>query len=183
MKKYAIVYYTKTGNSQFLAEELSKQLSGVLIRIKPWLDFTFFIFLISLLKIRIPINISKKDLTPYDEIIVIGPIWAGLLISPLQTVLRTCLSSSKPVHFAVTCESSDKKKDTKYGYVHVLEEATHLGGKRVLNIEAFTTDLVRRPDQTFSMKLSEKIKFTDDNFNGEIKRRLDDFVKRIQAAS
>ena len=183
MKKYAIVYYTKTGNSKFIAEKLSIQIGGDLIRIKPWMDFILFIFLISLLKIRIPINISKKDLTLYDEIIVIGPIWAGLLISPLQTFLRTCLSSSKPVHFAVTCESSNQKKDTKYGYAHVLEEAAQLGGKWVLNTEAFTTDLVRRPDQAFSTKLSEKIKFTDDNFNSEIKRRLDDFVKRIQAVS
>ena len=72
-------------------------------------------------------------------------------------------------HFVVTCETKDEDKDKKYGYAKVLREAEDLGSKLVRTTEAFSTSLVNLEDKAWCPKLSEKIKITEENFNGVLK--------------
>jgi len=179
MKKYIIFCYSKTGNSRFIAEKLSGEFSCDLEMVRPILNYTGLLFLISLLKIRIPTNISTKRIKEYQEVIVIGPIWGGLLIAPLRTLLEKCIKLSKPVHFAVTCETSEDDKDTEYGYAHVLKSAMQLGGHVVRTTAAFSTTLIKGYDGKRKTDINVKAKINEENFSDELRERLSIFKNRI----
>ncbi|HEU5366343.1 MAG TPA: hypothetical protein VFU62_12470 [Hanamia sp.] len=183
MKKYLIMFYSKTGNSKFIAEKLSISLAGDLKEIKPVINNLLVLFLLSLINIGIPTNISKEDLENYDEIILVGPVWGGLLISPLRNTIKKCIKASRNMHFAVTCETKEEEKDNKYGYTKVLRKAKNLGGKFVQTTAAFSTSLVNMDHKKWSPKLSEKIKITEENFNGLLKSRLSNFESAITSGN
>ncbi|MBK8403440.1 MAG: flavodoxin family protein [Saprospiraceae bacterium] len=60
MKKYLILYYSKTNNSKFIAERLSKELNCEMEMIESMIHNLGLLFFISLLNIPIPINVSKE---------------------------------------------------------------------------------------------------------------------------
>lgn len=183
MTKKLILYYSKTGNSKFIAEKLSKEMPYDIDIIKPWFDSIGFLFLISLLNIPIPVTISKNKLRPYQEIILIGPIWGGLLISPLRSVLKKCLTLTKPVHFAVTCESKESDKDTKYGYNQVLIKVKQMGGDLVKSTTAFSTSLVSDYDGKIEIDIYKKSKITSENFSEALKHKFDEFKNLINTST
>ena len=183
MKKYLILFYSKTGNSKFIAEKLSIALAGDLKEIKPVINNLPVLFLLSIVNIGIPTNISKEDFENYDDIVLVGPIWGGLLISPLRNTIKKCIRASMNIHFAVTCETKEDEKDNKYGYTKVLRNAKNLGGKFVQTTAAFSTSLVNRDNKKWSPKLSEKIKITEENFNDLLKSRLSNFESAITSGN
>jgi hypothetical protein len=82
--------------------------------------------------------------------------------------------------FAVTCETNDAQKDDNYGYAQVLKRAKKIGGELIQNMEAFPTPLVMEGDESWTPKISDKIKFTQNNFKGAIAKRLQSFAQRIK---
>jgi hypothetical protein len=64
----------------------------------------------------------------------------------LRTLLKKCFNLSKPVHFAVTCETSDDEKDNKYRYNQFLNSTIELGGQLVRTTAAFSTSLIKGYD-------------------------------------
>ena len=182
MKKYLILYYSKSGNSKFLAEKLAKELGNSRLRkITPTVDFLFLVFLLSALKVNVGTGVSRKEIEEYEEIIIFGPVWGGLLISPLRAIIKKCVGAPKSIHFAVTCESGDDDKNGQYGYAQVLEEAKKVGGNFIQTLDAFPTSLVLNESQAKNRKLSEKILLTAENFKGAIASRLGGFVKKIKS--
>ena len=181
MRNYLVVYYSNTGNSKFKAQKLANDLACDSKEISPIFNNVGFLFLLSLLKINISTNIATTDISQYDEIIIIGPIWGGLIISPLRNVLNTCVKASKTIHFAITCESKEEDKNSKYGYAQVLKKSNDLGGRLVKNTAAFSTALVNSGNKPNIPKLTEKIKITEANYSEALKLRVADFVKKIKA--
>ena len=181
MKKYLVVYFTNTGNSKFLAEQIAKSLHCDIKRITTAIKGVALLYFLSSIKFPIGINIKKQELEDYEEIIILGPIWGGLLIAPLKTMIKKCTNQSKVMHFAVTCETREEDKNGKYGYVQVLEAAQKLGGSLVKNTAAFSTALVISEEEAKQLKLADKTKFTTDNFNGKIQDRLDHFILKIKS--
>lgn len=178
MKKHLVLCYSKTGNSMFIAEKLSKELHCDIEIIKPMFNSIGFLFLMSLLNIPVPVNISKDKIRPYKEIIIIGPIWGGLLIVPLKSVLKKAIKLTKQVHFVVTCETKDSDKDSKYGYNNVLLKAGKIGGNLVRSTTAFSTSLISGYDEK-EYNINVKAKFTEDNFSELLQDRLEDLKNRI----
>lgn len=181
MKKYLVLYYSKTGNSKFVAKKISQELSCDIKEIIPVFNGLLPLFLISLLKINIPVNISLKDLSGYDEIVIVGPIWGGLLVSPLRSVIAKCVKSSKNFDIAVTCEIPEEKKEGSFGFLRVLKEAGDIGGGLIKTRAAFSTALIKMGEE-WRPKLSEKIKITEDNFNEGIRSRFDEFLAKIKVS-
>ncbi len=181
MKQYLVLYYSKTGNSKFLAEKVAGALAGDLKSIRPPLDHVLFLYMLSALKIGVPTGISSKELENYEEVVLFGPVWGGLLIAPLRSMLKKCIRAAKPVHFAVSCEVGEEEKDGKYGYTRVLREAEKAGGELVKTTAAFSTALVATEPR--SVQLSEKTRLTEENFEGPVRSRLEDFIDRIKSDS
>ncbi len=181
MKNYLVVYYSKTGNSKFIAEKLAKDLDCDIKSITPSINGLILLFFLSIFRVRVDCGITKEDLASYDEVIVLGPIWGGLLIAPLRSVLRVCVRAKKAIHFAVSCETSETEKDGKYGYEGVLTKARKVGSTLIKTTCAFSTSLVRTEDEAPSLQMSEKTKFTRENFSGLIQTKFDDFLNKIKS--
>jgi len=179
MKPYLILYFSKTGNSKFMAHKLASELACDIEPIQPRIQNLVILLLLSWMKLGIPVKGSSSRLQQYREIIIFGPIWAGLLIAPLRTIIKQCMHTAKPIHFALTCESKESDKDGKYGYNHVLAQAHALGGKHIKSTEAFSTSWVTDFKEGFQMKISNKIKFSDDNFSAALQAKLHAFAERI----
>ncbi len=183
MKKYLILFYSKTGNNKFLAEKLAKELGNSSVRnITPKINVLLILLLMSRFKISVGTGTSQKDIEEHDEVVIFGPVWAGLLISPLISILKKCVNASKPIHFAVSCETNDDEKNGKYGYAQVLRDAKNIGGDFIKNMEAFSISLVKDESQILNPKLSDNIKLTEENFNGLIESRFRNFVKSIKSS-
>ncbi len=180
MKNYVVLYYSKTGNSKFIAEKFALGLACDSKRIRPWMDNTLILLLLSMLKINIPTNIRMGDIRQYENIIIIGPVWAGQLVSPLKTVLKLSIRALKKTFFAVTCETKPAEKNTKYGYDQVLKKARDLSAKYVINTQAFSCSLVNVDKQSSSIKASGKIKITPTNYSDELKELVRNFISKVK---
>jgi flavodoxin len=180
MKKYLILYYSKTGNSQFIAEKLAKELGGDALRLEPVISGIAALFLLSALNVRVPILLTKEQISAYDEVIILGPIWGGQLLAPLRSAIRACKKAARPFHFAVTCETSDEEKDSQYGYSQVLRKARELGGTWACATEAFPMPLVdgyvRPQDAT-----AEKTRVTEANYSTALRKRVKVFAEKIKS--
>ena len=162
-----------------MAKKISNELNCDLERVYPWFNYTGLLFLISLLKISIPTNISNRLINEYEEIIIIGPIWGGLLISPLRTLIKKCIRLSKTIHFAVTCETTEEDCDNEYGYNRVLKSTKEMGGELVKTTAAFSTSLIKGYDGKIKKDITVKAKITEDNFSDELRERLNSFKNCI----
>ena len=139
-------------------------------------------FILSLLKWRSGIKLSKKDLTGYSEVVAIGPVWGGLLIAPLRDAIRICKRAGKPMHVAVCCGTSDDDKEQRWGYAQVLASAKKAGGDIVRSTEAFPVALVLTPEEYADAETAQGTLLTADNYAGAIEERVEQFVAGIAAA-
>jgi len=180
MKKYLILYYSKTGNSKFFAEKTAQKLGADIEGIKPIINNTLLLVMFSMLKWGIGTNISTKKLEEYDEVVIWGPNWAGTLIAPLHNVIKKSVKASKNIHFAVTCETSEKKKNNKFGYMSVLNQAKEVGGKFVKTTDGFSLSVLKKDDEDWSPTPSEKPMITEAHFNDFFKPKFDDYIENIR---
>lgn len=181
-KKYLVLYYSKTGNSRFLARRIADSLKADLQALKPPVSGIFLLFLLSRLRVPLGAGISVKDLEKYDEVVLLGPVWGGLVMAPLRTAIRKCVKAGKPFHFAVSCDIGDEEKDTKYGYGPVLKEARELAGEYLVKEAAFPTTLLEVPEAPKNLKPSEKVKIEEANYKGAMEERVDTFVHQIKTS-
>jgi flavodoxin len=180
MKKLLVLYYSQSGNSKFIAEKISQELGCDLKKITPIVNNVAWLFILSMLKVSVPIDVSTKEIEKYDEIIIIGPIWGGIVISPLRTMLKKTIKCQKIIHFAVSCETKDENKNDRYGYAQVLKDAEDMGGGLIKNTEAFSASLVEIDNKPRIQKLTEKIKITEDNYGSALKSKVVNFAKKIK---
>ena len=179
LKRYLVLYFTNTGNTRFLAHKLAERLDGTVQEIKPPFRSVFGLYLWSLMRFPLPTGIAREDVERSDEVIVMGPIWGGLLIAPIRSALRRCVRAGKASHVAVCCETSDEQKDSKYGYSGVLKAAELAGRGLVKSTAAFSTDLVKPPGAGATVAIKEKIRITDASYPGLMQERLEAYASRI----
>jgi flavodoxin len=84
----SIVCYSNTGNNQILADHLAERLQCGIARITESRHLTW---LNTLLEVTLGLSPRIEPLhTPletYQHVILIGPVWAARLASPLRTLL------------------------------------------------------------------------------------------------
>ncbi len=182
MKKYLILFYSKTGNSRFIAEKLAQELSGDTLKIEPVVNSIAALFLLSAMNFRVPVHLSKEQISAYDEVIVLGPIWGGQLLAPLRSAIRACQKASRPFHFAVTCESSDEEKDGQYGYNQVLHKIQEVGGIWARTTVAFPLPLVDGY-VPLADAMAEKTRITEANYSAALRERVRAFAEKIKSGA
>lgn len=179
-KNYLVTYYSKTGNNQFVAEKIAEMLDCPTKEINPSFNYLGLQFLLSVFNLNTRSNIYKADLSCYDEIIVCGPIWGGLLISPLRKVIRKCLEVSKPVHFLTCCGTGDEIKADRYGYSGVLQRVTNMSPSLIRTVEAVPVVLVLTPEEANDPQITMKTRLSEDTYTGTFRQRLEKFVQSVQ---
>jgi multimeric flavodoxin WrbA len=125
--KYKVVYFSRTGTSKKVAEKIADKLSCEIIQIKDNMNWKgifgyikagFYSSTDREVKIEIQGNLDAAD-----ELIVVGPIWAGGVASAVRTFLKTTLLDK--VHLVATSNGSILENNSGYKSVHTLAKNMH----------------------------------------------------------
>ncbi len=183
MRNRIVLYHSSTGNNQFLAEQIADALRSDIRPLRPRFSSIFLLYLLSLLRWGSGIRLSRKDLRPYHEVVVVGPVWGGLLIAPLREAIKRTVKTGRPVHFATCCGSSDDLKDDRYGYAQVLDAALKAGKGYVKTVEAFPVVMALPPGEEAEGFEVNDIRLTEENFTPALRERLAQFVQQVKDSS
>lgn len=98
--KTLIVYYSFTNNSHVIAAELQKQTGADMLRVEPadenvdYNDYSIGLPMMNLIKAHPDdpasypaIKTAADDLSDYDNVVIVAPLWWNNMAAPLQTFL------------------------------------------------------------------------------------------------
>jgi flavodoxin len=109
--KTLVVYYSRTGNSQLIADKIAGLLGAPTDRIIRETDYSgrlgFARGIVHSLTDK-KIEIEKAAISPagYDLVVLGGPVWVGRVACPVRSYLRRHRSELQAVAFFVTCGGS-----------------------------------------------------------------------------
>jgi flavodoxin len=106
--KTLIIYYSFSGNNECLAQELQKRLNcdiQKIVELKPRKSLDILLDLI--FKRKSKIEKSDFDLRQYDRSILIAPIWAGKIATPLRSFIELEQANFKEYSFITVCTGPD----------------------------------------------------------------------------
>lgn len=151
-----VVFYSLSGNSKKVAEKVAELTGCDIVEIKEKVSRKgVFGFLKSgyeaITKKSLPIEDIDINFKKYDKVIVVCPIWASNLPSPVRSFLKRYLDSIKDIGFIFTLASDEDVKVDK----------------------VFEKDFNKKVFGSLSI-CSKKIK--SEEFENEIK----DFIKNVQ---
>jgi flavodoxin len=106
--KTLIIYYSFSGNNEFLARELQKRLDCDLQKIVELKKRKSLDILLDLIfKRKSKIEKSNFDLQEYGQAILIAPIWAGKIATPLRSFIEMEKDNFKEYSFITVCTGPD----------------------------------------------------------------------------
>jgi hypothetical protein len=129
MSQYGVIYYTRTNNSQRVAEKIAGRLSCELVQVTDHINWKG---LFGYLKAGFysmtnkPVEIEfLGNLDGAEEVIIVGPLWAG----GLAPALKVCLAQfpRDKVHLVVT--SIDSHVEDREGYKSVHDITRNAGNE------------------------------------------------------
>ena len=95
MKKIAIVYYSMSGNTDYVAKQISKRVNADLIRlipVKEYPDKGFIKFFwggkSTMMKENPKLKEYQFDSDKYDYIVLATPVWASSFVPPIRTFIK-----------------------------------------------------------------------------------------------
>lgn len=173
--KDIVIYYSNTGNNNFLANRIAKQLNCPIEKIRPNVDVHAFLLF--------GINFGNKkinnDLTQYERVILVGPIWMGKFVAPLKSFVKSYKKDIKELVFATCCGSTFEKSRDKFGHELVFEKVEAEYGSHVL-CQAFPIVLALPEDKREDDQAVMATRLSDDNFKGELEVIFDAFMTNLE---
>jgi len=120
MKKFGVIYFTRTNNSKRIAEKISNELSSELIQITDNINWQGFIGYFkagfySMTNKHVDIQFLGT-LDAAEEYIIVGPFWAGGLAPAFKTLLNQY--PREKVHLVVNSIGSHVEDRSGYLSVH-----------------------------------------------------------------
>jgi len=112
--KTIILYYSLMGSTKALALKKATEFgceAEEVIQVKKYNLFTSYISgaFKAMRRVGVPIEPLKADLSQYDKIIIMSPVWAGHPAPAINSVL-SLLPTGKQVEFYLLSEGSGSKK-------------------------------------------------------------------------
>lgn len=105
--KTLVVYYSQSGNAQWMAERISSALSADMLRLMPKKAYPekgfgkyFFGGGSAVIKEAPELEPYRVETGQYDQIVFVTPVWAGTVTPPLRTFIQTEDLSGKRFAFA-----------------------------------------------------------------------------------
>ncbi|MBN1924623.1 MAG: flavodoxin family protein [Prolixibacteraceae bacterium] len=176
MKKFIVVYYSRTGNNEYLAKKIASQLDCDIEKIMPRVNsFIFF-----LLNISLGIKKIKHDVAGYENIILCGPIMMGRFLSPLHDFYKKYKKSIKKLYFVTCCGSGFKVKDDKFGHATVFKYIKGLMGEKLAHCEALPVGLTLPAEKQDDGDAIMKARLSDENFKDEIEQHFNQFIEQLK---
>lgn len=110
--KLLVVYYSLTKNNELLARELQDRLSCDILRLQEQGRRSKFTLLLDLLLKRKPKLVPHGfTVSAYDQLILVAPIWAGKIASPLRSFLEHEISNIRKYSFISVCGGAEGQKE------------------------------------------------------------------------
>jgi flavodoxin len=173
--KSIVVYYSRKGSNKYLAEKIAWQLSCDLEEIRPRSNA----FSLILTNINSGIRKLNHDISTYDRVIMVGPIFMGRFIPPLRSFVTKYADQINRLVFVTCCGSTYAKKDEKFGHGLVFEEVKKILGDKLILSRAFPVGLVLPEEQREDPDAFMKTHLNDENFNGEIEARYEELMEEL----
>jgi flavodoxin len=177
--KTLVLYYSRTGSNEYLAERIAADLNADIEKIRPKAGSFFMLIVYSLLNFSFGLKEINHTIENYKNLILVGPIWMGQIISPIRDAMKKYGGSVKNIHFATCCGSTEKDKDSKYGYESVFEKARTLLLPNKVHCTAFPIVLALPEDKREDGDLIMKTRLNDSNFTGELMDKYESFKSKI----
>lgn len=173
--KYLVVYYSRTGNNRFIAQQLAKDIQADLIQITPRFNALFA----TLFNISPGNKKLEKDVAQYDGVILCGPVWMGKLIAPLKDFILAHRNRYKKLYFVTCCGSGEAEKDGPFGYEKVFDKVRQLAGDALIACHPLSLGDISADSQGGSTEEILNIRLNQDTFGGKIKEAYEGFVKTL----
>lgn len=179
MNNTIIYYYSKTGNNKYIAKRIANYLKCNSEKIIPKPSFFFYLLMSTGLNFPIKIATLKNTPSDYEKIIICSPIWFGKMLSPIKTLIDNNLKSADSIYFITCCGCSDEKKDDKFGYEDFFKNLKKKLKERLKGYEAIPITLTLSEEIKNDNDAMMNARLSDDNYENEIKKRLESFIKKI----
>lgn len=119
--KTLLVYYSLTGNNKALAEKLSVGTQYDLLRLEEENRRTMFSTLLGLIFRRRPrLKKYDVDISTYDNVILIAPVWAGKVATPMESFIRRERQYVKAYSFITLCGGIAGQKEKLFASLSTL---------------------------------------------------------------
>jgi menaquinone-dependent protoporphyrinogen IX oxidase len=175
MKKTIVLYYSNNGSNRFLAGQIIQRLQCDSEEIKPVLN----VHLLMLMGVGFGNQRLKHDLSAYNRVILVGPVWMGKFIYPLKHFVKDHKDKFRELVFVTCCGSPYEKKEEKFGHGLVFKQLKEmLPGKKV-RCTAFPITLTLSKEETEDPKKVLETRLNENNFKGELLERFDGFMQSI----
>ena len=90
-----VIFYSNKGSNSYLANKTAADLNCDIEAIRPNLDWPLFYWL----NMNPGIRKIKADLTSYDRVILVGPVFMGRVIIPLKAFAKKYKAQIKKMVF------------------------------------------------------------------------------------
>lgn len=126
-----VLYYSKTGNTETVAREISKAVNGELKKIELKKDISFMgAAFTAVFGLKGKIKSMDFNVKDYDNIFIGTPVWAGKTSTPINTFLSEADLTGKNVFIFVT--QADGKTPSSV-YDSMTKRISDKGGKVIDN--------------------------------------------------
>lgn len=173
--KNVVIYYSKSGSNDYLAKYFAKKLNCQSERIIPIINAQ----LLMMIGIGLGIKKLNADLSKYDNVILIGPVWMGKFIYPLKSFLKKYGNKINKLYFLTCCGSSFDKKNDKFGHELVFNQVKELFPSNNIHCEAFPITMVIPREKQEDGELVMKTRLNDNNFKGEILEKANSIIEKL----
>jgi hypothetical protein len=102
--KCVVIWYSHTGNNRLLALDLQRRLGCDAVEVREARRRSLLTILLDVLLARAaPVSWAPIDLRGFDRAILVGPVWAGRVATPLATFIAHSRAELPPFAFLSLC--------------------------------------------------------------------------------
>ena len=180
--KTLVLYFSHSGNNEYLARHLAACVEGDLEAIRPRVNFFVALILFSLMRFGPGNKPLSRDVGSYDRIVLCGPVWMGQLLAPMRDVIARYRKSIRRLGFATCCGSSDEHKDGGFGYEKVFRQVRASSRGIPTCCGAFPIVLTLPEELRTNDDAVMKARLNKEHFSdAALQERLDTFLKELAA--
>ena len=177
--KTLVVYYSFSGNNRLLAQHLQKRLNADLQEIAEVKPRTGFTILLDVFFRRTPkIVASRINWPQYSRVILLAPIWAGRIASPLKAFLRLAKQHLPQYCFISLCGTGHNK--------NLKKELTQLTGQEPEFVLELSVNDLLPPEKKNKIKYTSGYKVQPADlkyFDAALEKQLPAFRQLLQHES
>jgi flavodoxin len=170
-----IVYYSWTRNNELLAKALQQKLHCDVLKIEEAKKRNGFSIMLDLMFNRTSkLKNYSQDVRSYDHCILISPVWAGRIATPMRTFIHKEKAHVKDYSFISVCGGGNPGQKEKLSK----DLAALLMGPPIAICELWVNDLLEEKKKN-TIKYVTGYKINDVDLS-KFESRINDFLKSLR---